>query len=529
MKFSKARRIVHSLRNYLNPLRVWVTNKYTLFLLIILFTFVIRWQHLNRPIADRHAFRQTITYSIIQNYLKDDSNFFNSKTYFSLPDANVERLFLGELPLYQYFLSLIFKVTGENIPIGRLYSISITAITATGIFVLGKILYNKTVGFIAAILFNLFPSSIFWGSAFSPEVLAMALSTWGVTFFLIYKNTSLLISALLLGLALAIKPYFIALLPGLWYWKSKFGKVIPQKQLLLFCTILITPLIIWGVRRGLVPPELRQPPSLPGNISQYLFYNQSPFAYLTETKWAEVFLKDRVMGELLTPLGGLLLLIFPFIENWQNHKHKVILVWLVSLIITFLLFSGANFDHEYYQLILLPIASLCIARVINTFLSFLKNLPLSHLVTWTSIVMSTVLTVRLPMQSALDNYFYQEVKYDLFSDDINQLKILVPKNSTFLYIDYVSNAYDPVLINHLGIKGWFGLVDDICSQENVNDVIEFFNQYPIQYVLYPSETYRVNGKDCNRTTVSQYFAERYPKIYNGNFLQLFALKPVSPD
>ena len=80
------------------------------------------------------------------------------------------------------------------------------------------------------------------------------------------------------------------------------------------------------------------------------------------------------MGKLILTIGGFSLFVFGLVVKRSKKENFFYLTWLFSLILFFVIFAAGNVRHDYYQVPLIPIASIFMA--IGTIKLF--NLPSAH-------------------------------------------------------------------------------------------------------------------------------------------------------
>ena len=88
--------------------------------------------------------------------------------------------------LYPYFLATIFRIFGHNLFLVRLFQHVLGSFSCVIIYLIGKKLFNKTVGIIAMFIMSIYSLFIFYESVLVPATLFL---------FLISLGTLLLISA----------------------------------------------------------------------------------------------------------------------------------------------------------------------------------------------------------------------------------------------------------------------------------------------------------------------------------------------
>ena len=501
-----------------------------LIIFIIFFAVYFRITTVNRPINDRMAWRQSEIYSMAFNFARNDPNILNPSVFRILPDKNLKGLYLLEFPIYEYLLSLVIRLFGDNIAYLRLFSILLAALSSISVFLIARKFTDRSAAFISAFIFNLLPSAVFWGRALSHDFFAMSLSTLAIAIVILKKSKFryLVISSLLLGIVIATKPLYAALIflaPFLVDKKMFEVKLIRKVALISIC--LIGPFFVWIIRRHSVPSEILETT----NLLFYVSGGSNYFQYLKDNDVVEYLLKNRLMGEVLTTLGGIILIIMiPVLSERKNPYDRFLLSWLSLVFTSIILFAWGNFNHDYYQIIILPIASLIIGHFLILLLKFLLKLR---------IIFSTagfILFIffgyylwKLPFYKSLDDYYHPEVKYSEFSSDIDKVTSFVPENKYIGVFSYTDVETDPALINRLSRRGWNLYVSGDCDAGEWLSVLQNPNYALASFIILPKERYRMNNKNyCNyRPVESKILLEgQYSKVYEGDYLILFQKKTI---
>ena len=67
------------------------------------------------------------------------------------------------------------------------------------------------------------------------------------------------------------------------------------------------------------------------------------------------------MGKLILTVGGFTLFVIGFVVKRSKKENFFYLTWLFSLVLFFVIFAAGNVRHDYYQIPLIPIASIFMA------------------------------------------------------------------------------------------------------------------------------------------------------------------------
>ena len=336
--------------------RKYITGMFFFFIAIV--SIALRLYKITAPVADWHSWRQSDTAAVARNYMQfgidplhpryDDLS--NIQSGFDNPQGYR----MVEFPLYQ----VIGAYIGNALPIISIEVIlrilTIIASTLTGL-ALG-ILILRRVGTIAGIatsfVYAILPYSMYYGRTILPDPHAVM---WAVGSLLCMdigmtvmkrKWIYIVLGALMASLAILIKPVAgFLLLPiiGLVLSdKKKFG------TLLLYAAIAIVPFLLW--RQWIL--------KYPEGIAVYAWlFNANNIRF--KGAWFNWLFAERV-AKLILGYWGMILLGFGLVAPIKK-EHKGILFWfIVGSLAYMIILAAGNVQHDYYQIIILPVISILI-------------------------------------------------------------------------------------------------------------------------------------------------------------------------
>ncbi|MGH7714769.1 MAG: ArnT family glycosyltransferase, partial [Vulcanimicrobiaceae bacterium] len=127
----------------------------------------LRLAGIHDPIMDHPAWRQGDTAAIARNFAQLNFNILYPQTDYDGPPPNYVEL---ELQIVPYLAAIGYKIFGVHEIFGRLISIGFSLGTIVTIGYFGWWLFESaTIGLIAALLFAIFPGSIYYGRTFMPD------------------------------------------------------------------------------------------------------------------------------------------------------------------------------------------------------------------------------------------------------------------------------------------------------------------------------------------------------------------------
>ena len=342
-------------------------------LLTILFVgLILRLYKIDRPIADWHSWRQADTAAVARNFIKEGFNPFIPKYDDMSMQANSldnpQRYRFVEFPILNTVIAAVWSQTGINVTYARLVTVFISLGSIVLLFLLVKYLSGLPVAALSAFFFATIPYNVFYSSTILPGPL-MVFGILGLYFYFVkWLETSnsifLAVSIFFANLAILSWPIAIFfLLPILYLSYKKHGLALFRNlKLWIFAFLSVTPFIIWRIWMIRFPEGI---PYLPFILNQ------------TNIRFKGAFFRWLVaerMDKLILTAGGFSLFILGTLVKRSKKENIFYLVWLCSLILYFIVFAAGNVRHDYYQIPLIPVASIFMA--IGTIKLF--NLPSAH-------------------------------------------------------------------------------------------------------------------------------------------------------
>ncbi|MGH7661896.1 MAG: ArnT family glycosyltransferase [Vulcanimicrobiaceae bacterium] len=141
---------------------------------ILLLALALRVIHIHNPVMDHPAWRQGDTAAIARNFAQLNFNIFYPQTDYDGPPPNYVQL---ELQIVPYLAAIGYKLFGIHVLFGRAISIAFSLGTVLLVALFGRWLFDSALaGLAAALLFAIFPGSVYYGRTFMPDT--------AMTFFL---------------------------------------------------------------------------------------------------------------------------------------------------------------------------------------------------------------------------------------------------------------------------------------------------------------------------------------------------------
>ncbi|HUQ85024.1 MAG TPA: glycosyltransferase family 39 protein [Candidatus Limnocylindrales bacterium] len=352
--------------------------KYNKFLIVLTLlaifigSFVVRLYKFNNPVADWHSWRQADTAAVTRNFIKEGYTPFypkfdalNSLNERQLP--NPKRYFFAEFPIYNSLVYFAYTAFG-NFTIeqwGRLVSILVSSLTTVVLYFLAKEYSSKRIGLLSAFVFGFLPYNIYYGRVIMPDPLHIFASVLTLLLVTHWVKTEKILIAILAGVVFAItiltKPYGLVLILPISYlilrkWKFIFYK---QYSIYVAAAIALIPFLLWRNHIAQYPE---------GMFGTTWLFNQGNIRF--KGAFFRYLIYDR-MNRLIFATGGFVLFWLGIIKGNSEKEGFFYYLWLISIFVFFTIIAKGNVTHDYYQMPLVTIGSIFIAKGID-YLIFTK-------------------------------------------------------------------------------------------------------------------------------------------------------------
>jgi hypothetical protein len=359
---------------------------------IIIVAFVVRLYKIESPIADWHSWRQADTAAVARNYIKFGVDLLRPRydDLSSIPSGkpNPMGYRMVEFPLYQLVSYSFYKIyPAFTIEIWlRLVSILSSLGSIIFLSLLIKKYIDEKTALLAALIYSILPYSIYYSRTILPETPAILCAFIGI--FCVDKALELAetqkgkfigiltIAAVFSAVSLLIKPTVVfLLLPIPYLFLNKYGlKSFVRPAIFIFTVISVVPFILWRLWIQKYPEGI---PAFDwllngGNIR----FTGAFFRWL---------LAER-MGKLILGYGGFVLFWIGVAARPLRKEGWLFLSLLLGIFLYFIVFARGNVQHDYYQIIFIPIASIFVAKGLSLLLT--PNQAFSR---WLSVILGVSL------------------------------------------------------------------------------------------------------------------------------------------
>jgi hypothetical protein len=330
---------------------------------IVLFVaaFIPRLYKIENPVADWHSWRQADTAAVSRNFIKEGLTPFFPKfdSFYSLNEVgklNPNRYFFAEFPLYNLLTYPFYRYLGVNEVYARLVSILASSLTAVFIYLLARRYSSERAAIISGFVFAFLPFSIYYGRVIMPDPLHVFLSALALYLVSLWTQKNNYLYAALSGLAMSgallTKPYALVLgLPVTYLLLRRWGlKLFKKPEFYFFTGLSLLPFLLWRW-------HINQHPE--GMFGTTWLFNEGNIRFTGSFfRW---MIYDR-MNRLIFATGGFVLFCLGIVRGRTKKEGWFYYIWLLAIGIFITVIAKGNVTHDYYQMPLLPIGSIFIAK-----------------------------------------------------------------------------------------------------------------------------------------------------------------------
>ncbi|MEK7470534.1 MAG: hypothetical protein AAB622_00805 [Patescibacteria group bacterium] len=319
--------------------------EYILLSLMLIAGFTVRLYKVENPIADWHSWRQADTSSVSRNFAKDGINMLRP-TYDDISSIqtgifNPEGYRMVEFPIYNAVHATLFNTFGRfSLEVwGRILTSLIALSTAVFLYLLAKRYYGSMVGLFTAFFYLFLPFNIYFTRVILPDPLGVLFAVSGLYFY----GINFVISGLLFALAFLQKPFFAV------YLFPLIPDLIKKENLrknLAFIFLSFTPFLLWRAWISQFPEGIP--------FYSWAFNGDRIRFHPAFFRW---IFGERI-GILILGVWGLVPFIYGIIKKQNERFH---LYFISGMLAYLVVVATANVRHDYYQILIIPAVSLCLA------------------------------------------------------------------------------------------------------------------------------------------------------------------------
>lgn len=394
-------------------------NTYLLLVGIVLVGLVLRLYKFNSPVLDWHSFRQADTASVAVRYAQDGIDVLRPKYHdfsnIQSGQLNPHGYRMVEFPLLAAEAAALHRLlpTLSSISWFRLQLIFFSLTTPLSVYVLVRRWTHDThTALIAAAICAVLPYNVFYSRALLPEPAVVAFSTMSIALFQSWLDTKKVwlgvVSALHLATALLLKPFVVFLAPVyISITLATYGKnTWKQWQLVVYAIGSIIPLFAW--RRWIQ----HFPEGIPA--SDWLLNGNG---IRLRPAWFRWLGYERLTKLILGFVGIVFMPLFVLVGG-VARTH--ILSWWIGILLYFVVFATGNVQHDYYQVLLVPIVAITAAVGIVTLYQMLAKLIHAHIAQAVCVILCAA-ALFFSAQQVLQYYNINHREYILAGDRAQEL------------------------------------------------------------------------------------------------------------
>ncbi len=336
-----------------------VKSDKTYLVLLVILAYCLRLYKINEPLADWHSWRQADTSAVTRNFVRYGIDplypRYDDLSSIASGKPNPQGYRFVEFPVYNIASVITDKLfPGYNVEYsGRLTSIFASLGTLILLYLFVKKYLGIRVAWLVAFFFAVLPYNIFWSRVILPEPTLVFLTTAMLYFFDAWvengKKRHWLLSLFFAILALLVKFTTVFFVVPMFYlaWRKWKGAIFTNWRLYLYAVIVSVPFFAWRWHIS----------QYPEGIPAYLWlFNGNGIRF--KGAWFWWIFAERISKLILGGWGvGLLLLglIRPFGQTGKDKSCWIFHAWIAGMLAYLVVFATGNVQHDYYQIILVPI------------------------------------------------------------------------------------------------------------------------------------------------------------------------------
>lgn len=339
--------------------------------LILVLAFGLRLYRLNFPLADWHSWRQADTSAVSRNFVKNGFDIlhprFDDLSNVASGLKNPEGYRFVEFPFYNLLQAGFYKF----LPLfslevwGRLVSIFVSSGSLIFLYLIVKKYLNTQIALLSAFFFAVLPFNVYYSRVILPEPL-MVFASLGIILFFEKK----LLFCLFAALAFLLKPYLLIFLLPIAYLNWKKWRFNYLKWLFWAILVLISLLPFFFWRRWMN--------NFPEGVPAYdWLFNMNNIRF--RGAWFYWLFAERI-AKLILGYWGIILFGLGLIAKPGKKEGLFFHSWLVAILAYFVIIAAGNVQHDYYQVIAVPIICVFLAKGAHFLLSAVSNKTINYLV-----------------------------------------------------------------------------------------------------------------------------------------------------
>jgi 4-amino-4-deoxy-L-arabinose transferase-like glycosyltransferase len=419
-------------------------------LIIILGAFFVRIYKFDTPIVDWHSWRQADTSAVSRNFIKLGYSIFiprfdDLSNGVSLID-NPEGYRFVEFPIYNIFQAGFFDMFGTFSleQWGRLVSIFSSLGAVVFLYLIVKKHISTRAGLIAAFLYAFIPYSIYYGRVILPDTMMIAFFLGGFYFFDVFldlqskpkKNLYYAFAIIFTAAAFLIKPFVVFLLPSFLYlvFIKRGIKGFKKLDVWMFLILTLLPFFLWRLWMQNFPE------GIPRND---WLYNGTGIRFRPSFYW---WIFAERISKIILGYWGLVFVMLGILFKPENKEKWLFFIFLIGGFLYLHVFATGNVQHDYYQILIVPILIIFFAKGIDRAMDYSKN-QFNKYLTRLVIALCIFFSLLFGWYSIRD---YYSISRQSMLDASKAVNELTPKDAKVIA---VYNG-DTTFLYHTNRQGW---------------------------------------------------------------------------
>ncbi len=343
--------------------------------LILLLALGARMYKISSPLIEFHSWRQADTAAVARNFAREGMDLLHPRYDDISPQQsglnNPNRYRMVEFPIYNAVVAMLYKLLPalSIVQWGRIASTIESLVIIVCIYLIARKESGVLSAVVGSLVFALYPFFVFYSRAILPEVFSIMCVMVAVT--IAYFARSSLTRALALcffAIALLAKPtaifYLIALMPLMLRGVSLTTRSIFFRVLAVACSLV--PLVLWRLHITQYPEGIPASAWLITSVSTgggmyTVFFRPAFFRWIFYER-----LNVLILGSY-----SFILFVTGIIARTRSILPATLLLSSLAYLFTF---QGGNVQHEYYQIMILPVVAIFVGLGAHQIVSSAKTM-----------------------------------------------------------------------------------------------------------------------------------------------------------
>ncbi len=335
---------------------------------ILLVALVLRLYRIDAPIADWHSWRQVDTASVGRNFAEDGFDLlrprFDDYSNVQTGSYNPEGLRFVEFPIYNATFAGLYSIAPFlSLEIwARIVTIVVSCLTIFCIYYLLLHEVSRASAIWGGVVYAVMPFFVFYSRVVLPDPIAIGMMWVSITLLYVWSKQRsfsryryVLYSGSLIcaSLAILIKPTTIFFLLPLAYifLRTYTYTIFTQWHIIVYFLLIVTPFGLWRYWISLFPVG---GPGFEWLITSVNTFEGQKIIFMRPAYFRWVYY-ERILLLIMGGWAGVSLLVGAL----RSLKRPWLLYSiLASALIYLLTFQGGNVQHDYYQIMILPVLAM---------------------------------------------------------------------------------------------------------------------------------------------------------------------------